>query len=184
MNEAEYRDIPGFPGYRVGSDGSVLSFHPRKSDGGHWKRLKGRPNKSAPYPPKKGWYLGVVLSNAAGKRVAKLVHVLVLEAFVSPRPAGMYACHANGDPADNRLENLRWDTHAANTEDARQHGTLPIGSRKAMSKLTEPDVVEIVRLFKSGVSKSALARRYAVSNSTIRQIFTGRTWSHVNTDHA
>jgi hypothetical protein len=33
----------------------------------------------------------------------------------------METCHNNGNPADNRLENLRWDTHVANEADKRLH---------------------------------------------------------------
>ncbi len=36
------------------------------------------------------------------------VAALVLETFVGPRPEGHVAQHLNGDPNDNRLENLRW----------------------------------------------------------------------------
>lgn len=51
------------------------------------------------------------------------VHVLVLEAFVGLRPAGMEACHENGNPSDNRLSNLRWDTKSENSKDRVRHGT-------------------------------------------------------------
>lgn len=51
------------------------------------------------------------------------VHTLVLEAFAGPRPGGLYACHNNGDPSDNRAENLRWDTPSSNSYDKRRHGT-------------------------------------------------------------
>jgi hypothetical protein len=47
---------------------------------------------------------------------------LVLEAFVGLCPAGMEACHFNDDPADNRLENLRWDTHSNNHYDLVRNG--------------------------------------------------------------
>lgn len=50
-------------------------------------------------------------------------HRAVLEAFVGPCPSGMEACHNNGDPSDNRLVNLRWDTRSNNTLDAVRHGT-------------------------------------------------------------
>jgi hypothetical protein len=29
-----------------------------------------------------------------------------LEAFVGPRPPGLVCCHEDGDPANNRVENL------------------------------------------------------------------------------
>lgn len=54
--------------------------------------------------------------------VEKLIHRLVLEAFVGPCPTGMEGCHNNGDPTDNRLANLRWDTHAENQRDILRHG--------------------------------------------------------------
>jgi hypothetical protein len=49
------------------------------------------------------------------------IHGAVLEAFVGPRPEGMEACHNNGNPAANRLENLRWDTHAGTVADVHLH---------------------------------------------------------------
>ena len=51
------------------------------------------------------------------------VHILVLEAFVGPRPTGMFACHIDGDASNNRLPNLRWDTPRNNNLDAVQHRT-------------------------------------------------------------
>jgi hypothetical protein len=61
--------------------------------------------------------------DAAGSRVAMLVHRAVLEAFVGPCPTGQECCHNDGNAANNRLENLRWDTHKANGEDAMRHRT-------------------------------------------------------------
>lgn len=50
------------------------------------------------------------------------VHTLVLTAFVGPRPEGAEGCHNDGDPANNRVENLRWDTHTENMRDALRQG--------------------------------------------------------------
>lgn len=49
----------------------------------------------------------------------RAVHLYVLETFVGPRPEGMQACHGDGDPANNRLSNLRWDTCSNNNLDKR-----------------------------------------------------------------
>lgn len=51
------------------------------------------------------------------------VHTLVAEAFIGPRPEGMYACHNNGDPTDNRVGNIRWGSPSSNSYDKRAHGT-------------------------------------------------------------
>ncbi|MGC5027075.1 NUMOD4 motif-containing HNH endonuclease [Tsukamurella sp. DT100] len=60
-------------------------------------------------------YIYVTLSS--GDAVYAAVHRLVLEAFVGPCPEGMEACHFNDSASDNRLENLRWDTHDRNVAD-------------------------------------------------------------------
>lgn len=52
-----------------------------------------------------------------------LVHRLVMSVFVGPCPDGMEVCHNNGDPQDNRLCNLRYDTHSGNMQDCKVHGT-------------------------------------------------------------
>lgn len=67
-------------------------------------------------------YPVVDLKSPAGSS-KRMVHHLVLEAFVGPRPEGHEACHGNGDREDARLENLRWDTHSANIRDAVAHGS-------------------------------------------------------------
>lgn len=88
-------------------------------DGQIWSRAAGRPK--AQYP-RAGGHMRASLS-VNGKSRALYVHRLVLEAFVGPCPEGMEGCHNNGNPADNRLENLRWDTRSENVYDAVRHGT-------------------------------------------------------------
>jgi NUMOD4 motif/HNH endonuclease len=57
------------------------------------------------------------------------VHKLVLMAFVSPKPDGMECRHHDGNPANNRLDNLSWDTQSINTYDQVRHGTHPQASK-------------------------------------------------------
>lgn len=61
--------------------------------------------------------------NRHGKQVNRKVHRLMLEAFVGPCPPGMVTRHLNGNPRDNRLENLCWGTYSENTYDTIRHGT-------------------------------------------------------------
>jgi hypothetical protein len=65
---------------------------------------------------------GHIVYLGAGIQNQKSVHRLVLEAFVGPCPPGMEACHWNDIRHDNRLENLRWDTHSANEFDKVRNG--------------------------------------------------------------
>jgi hypothetical protein len=59
----------------------------------------------------------------------KLVHRLVLEAFVGPPPRGRIACHGPAGSSDNRLNNLRWDTDSANTQDLVRSGNHHLARR-------------------------------------------------------
>ena len=117
----QWVSIPGYEGYFVSDTGEVMSFKRNRSG-----RLL-RPI------PATGGYRVVKLGNANNR---KQIHRLVLEAFVGPCPDGMEACHNNGDPADNRLSNLRWDTKSANMFDRTAHRrgnagkeTCPAGHR-------------------------------------------------------
>ena len=49
----------------------------------------------------------------------RYVHLLVLEAFVGPRPPGMEALHGDDERDNNRLDNLSWGTHAVNMKQAK-----------------------------------------------------------------
>jgi NUMOD4 motif./HNH endonuclease. len=105
----EWRDIPGYEGlYRVSNMGRVYST-----------RRGGRMLK--PTLRRKG-YLAVALSRNGSARM-RLIHQLVLEAFVGPRPEGFVTRHLDGDPANNTLDNLRWGTYAENVRDSIEHGT-------------------------------------------------------------
>lgn len=107
------------------------------------------------------------------------VHRLVLEAFVGPCPDGMECCHNNGDPADNRLENLRWDTISSNRADRIKHGTAVMGENHPAAKLRDVDVREIRRLVREGRRCREIAQAFGVSEGTIQQIASRRIWKYV-----
>lgn len=78
-------------------------------------------------------YLQVSLQDS-GKTWRQTVHRLVLLAFVGPCPEGMECCHKNGVRDDNRLINLRYDTHSNNQKDQVTHGTNPWAARTECAK--------------------------------------------------
>jgi len=106
----------------------------------------------------------------------RLVHDLVLHAFVGNRPEGMQACHYDGNRLNNAAANLRWDTVRANTDDKLRHRTVPRGSLAACSKLTESDVLTIRR---DGRSRKSIAKDYGVTPEAISSIVLRKTWRHV-----
>lgn len=79
-----------------------------------------------------------------GKSERYYVHRLVLETFIGRAPAGTECCHNNGNPADNRLENLRWGTTRENSLDRVRHGTHNHTRKTHCSRghsLTAPNLV-------------------------------------------
>jgi hypothetical protein len=120
-----WRAVPGYEGlYEVSDHGRVRSLD-RVVITANGKRLpvRGRVLRPSQRPNAgRGTYRNAILSQDGQTRNFK-VHVLVMSAFVGPRPPGMVVCHDNGDGTDNRLANLRYDTPAANMADARRHGT-------------------------------------------------------------
>lgn len=164
------KDIPGTNGaYSVDEFGRVRS-NPRKDALGRtWggKFLTPRANRDGHL---------VVDLRVSGKRIRRYVHQLVLEAFVSPRPSGMEGCHNDGVPANNQLDNLRWDTRASNSRDAVKHGHLR-GRNHHRAKLTELEVRWIRYLKVAGVCINMLAEAYGVSRSNIESIIHRKTWA-------
>lgn len=116
-----WKDISGYEGYYQVSDwGNVRSVDRVAANGAWW------PGKLLKTPLRSG-YPCVDLSR--GTRMTVHVHVLVMLAFVGPRPEGMVICHFDGDPTNNHLANLRYDTHSSNMLDSVRHGTHPRNSR-------------------------------------------------------
>lgn len=168
-----FRPIKGYPAYRIGATGEVQSSWRRKgvvcSIGDTWKPLK-QINRHG--------YHHVALAGGGTKKIFS-VHRLVLEQFVGPCPEGMVGCHCDGNPANNCLNNLRWDTPKANSDDKLLHGTMCRGEAARHAKLREHDVLEIRRLRSEGHSTSSLADRFEVSVRNIRTIVSGRSWRHL-----
>lgn len=118
MSAEEWRPVVGYEGaHEVSNLGRVRGV-PRViiRSNGVPQTIPGRILR--PFPSHTGH---LRMRVTGGKDVA--VHRAVLLAFVGPPPEGYEACHINGNPADNRLENLRWGTRSDNLRDAVRHGT-------------------------------------------------------------
>src|SRR5689334_1205968 len=96
------RPITGYPGYRVHRDGVVESCWSR----GNPKRLADTWRPLKPISRRRG-YRAVNL-HRDGIKTARHVHHLVLEAFSGSRPPGLVCRHLDGDPTNNRCDNLEW----------------------------------------------------------------------------
>jgi HNH endonuclease len=178
----EWRDIPGFTGYRAGDNGTIWSCRTRKGLGrgkgtaaylrNRWRRLESKPHVRSNH------HTVTLFKN--GKRHYRFVHRLVLEAFVGPCPTGMEACHfPDRNPNNNCVENIRWDTRKNNSADSKIHGTRPQGEKNGSAKLTEWQVREIKKMLQDGIPQRTIAREFGITQTAVGYIHRGRLWNHV-----
>lgn len=165
----DLKEIPNLPAYKISRSGDVYSF--KKS-----KVKKLRPTKTP-----KG-YLRINLST--GERIRGrnfAVHRLVLLTFVGPAPEKHQCCHLNGNPSDNRIENLIWGTCAENHKHITIHGTKPRGVNHPRTTLSEEDIIRIrtVSILGHHGNTARLAKEYNVTKRTIQGIVKRHTWGHV-----
>lgn len=161
-----WRPVPGFPRYEASDAGRVRSAT-RAWRAGEPRVLRARVGSAG--------YERVVLYRG-GRPSPATVHRLVLESFVGPCPNGMEACHRNGNRRDNRLANLRWDTHAANCQDSIRLDTHARGSRNAKAVLTEA-IVAAARA--ANMTSEEVHVRWGIGMGSAWRMLTRRTWRHV-----
>lgn len=103
----QWREMPGFPGYFVSSLGRV-------------RGKKGAVMK--PSITRRG-YQKVGAFTEGGRKHNLEIHRMVALSFLGAPPEGKpVAAHGDGNPLNNRLDNLRWASHVENAADREAHG--------------------------------------------------------------
>lgn len=169
----EWRPVVGHEkAYEVSSLGRVRSLDRLVKNGpGSSRRCRGQLLRP-------GRLNGGHLTVAIGKGNSRLVHHLVLEAFVGPRPPGHEACHEDDTADHNVLDNLSWGTRTKNLLDAVRNGKKPVGAGHPNAKLTASQASAVAGL-KGRVRPCELGRVLGVSESVPRGIWSGRIWKSV-----
>jgi hypothetical protein len=123
MSAERWLPVVGYEGrYEVSDQGRVKSIARPDSRGRRRAERYLRPRRGARGHLSVALYAGAV-------RDDRQVHNIVLTAFVGRCPEGLEGCHWNDTPADNRLENLRWDTRSANVIDMVRNGKHAMANR-------------------------------------------------------
>ncbi|MDD5220635.1 MAG: HNH endonuclease signature motif containing protein [Candidatus Bipolaricaulis sp.] len=167
------KPIPEFPNYYITDDGVVISVKPNNQ---YSKRpgtliiLKHRNNRGYP----------TVALSKNNRQYNRRVHRLVMETFVGLRPTGLEICHNDGNKLNNKIENLRYDTHKNNMKDrtVQCRGFIPAGALNGQSKLNELQV-RIVRRFCAlnlMGNQKYIANIFGVHRTTICNIARNLTW--------
>lgn len=177
------KPISGFPAYRVTPDGQVWTCWKRantlgKGHGyivGDTYRLL-RPNRLSRTEHMK---VGIYKGGDDYYQYPKLIHVLVLEAFMGPCPEGMQCRHLDGNPANNHVSNLVWGTPQENQLDRKLHGTSMEGSKHPMAKLTDDQVRQLRIDYSNGLTQVEIGKRYGLRQGYVSKIVNRKNWSHI-----
>lgn len=182
-----WNPIPSAPNYEASDAGRIRSLG--------WVVARGRKNKG--FFNKPGRVIATKLRLRKGKPICctvmisveqkiycRRVHRLVLEAFRGPCPDGFEGCHNDGNPQNNSLSNLRWDTKSANHADAVKHGTFRDDFRKHgeqhhKAMFSESQILEIRDAEGYRGICARLAEKHGCSTQTIYRIRHRLAWKHV-----
>jgi len=168
LQPEEWKDAYGYTGlYLVSSHGRVFDC------------VRGR---YIPQHKLKGYNLVWLSKDRKCKNVR--VHRLVLLRFIGAHPKYDICDHLDGVRDNNYIGNLRWTDAKGNVETAFRLGTFPLGSKRWNSKLTDIQVLHILRTVtkdKHGRFKGAtdLANKMGLHRSTIYGIVSRKTWRHI-----
>lgn len=177
LEAEEWRDIPNFKGYQVSNFGRVRSFWRRTSNGAagstfdKWRWAITDQSKILPLFADKGYWKARL--SRENKQYRIFVHLLVLIAFVGPRPEGLQGRHLNDDKDNNHLSNLAWGTKSKNIQERHTNRTTPVFA------LTPKDVMEIRSYLAQGEKNVSIARKFNVDPTLISRIKTGQRWAFV-----
>lgn len=174
----DWRGIPSFPCYEASSLGSIRSLA-HVTPHGHRRQSTVLSQHLA-----KDGYCVVTLLQGCKKRPYR-VHLLVAEAFLGPRPEGADVRHGPGGQQDNSAANLSYGTRAENEQDKKRDGTFNHGGSKTGEEnqnavLTTEKVLQLRKLRAAyGYSQKELAEHFGITQATVSQILSRKTWRHV-----
>lgn len=142
-------------------------------DGKIWSEYK--QGFLSPKIDKKGYEVVVLYKKGHPKTF--LVHRLIALTFIENPNELPTVNHKDGNPLNNRLDNLEWMSFSDNLSHAYKTG---LRCNKGINgKFSENDIRDIRELLNDGMKRKEISELYGVAPSTIYHIETGRTWSHV-----
>lgn len=164
---SEWKEIPGYAGkYRISEVGCVQTCTaPGSRSRGDWRDM------STPFESH-GYRIVYLWNRERNRPDRRLVHQLVAENFIGPRPADCDATnHMDGNKDNNHFTNLEWCSRSDNMRHAWRTGLCK------PQKLTEENVKEILSC---GGLDTDVAGRFGVSQVMVTRIRAGKAWKHVS----
>jgi hypothetical protein len=169
METEKWKDIPGYEGrYQASTLGRIKSLERKVRSVNHYTGNEFlrtvpehilRPGRYA-----KSGHVSVVLEHGGN---GKPVHQLILRTYMGEPPEGQEVLHCDGDPTNNRLENLRYGTRTENILDVYRQGGR-------WRKLSLEDVTQIRAMAADGVRKTVIAGKFGIAYTYVFAVINGR----------
>lgn len=174
----EWRPIPRWEGFYEASNLGRIRSVDREVTGG-WGKPRTAPGKVLRQQPNDRSYAHVILKRES-KSTKRGVHRLVCMAFYGVPASHMHVNHIDGDPSNNRVENLEWCDASHNMLHSYRTGlNSSEGEKNSQAKLTA-DKVRAIRRLAGSHSCASIARRYGISHSSVSMIVARKRWGHVD----
>jgi len=129
-----------------------------------------------PYAKNKDGY-GEIRHNGKSAKVNRVICEEINGFAPSRLHESAHSC-GNGHTGCCNPNHLRWATKAENQLDRTIHGTANIGERNGLAKLKAGDIC-IIRSLADQITKREISKQFGISESNVRAILGGITWSHV-----
>lgn len=172
MEKEIWKNIPNYDGYQASNFGNIRSLDRTiiQKNNGVKRRVKGKLLKCSD-----SLNNGLTV-NIYGKTTP--IHYLICITFIGERKDNYEICHINGNPKDNRLVNLRYDTKSENQIDMYRQG-----HKTGQAKLELKDVLKIRELYKEKkIPHRELAKMFNISKTQVGHIVRREQYKWLNDD--
>lgn len=155
MENEIWKDVIGFEGiYQVSSFGRVMSIDRMTIHKTYGTKVF-KPSKNLKLQDNKGYKC--IRFSFNGKGVSREVHRLVAIAFI-PNPENKKCVnHIDGNPSNNHVSNLEWNTYSENNKHAYDN-KLKVAKRLGENKCSKKVIDTVTGEIFTSVTEAAIAR--------------------------
>lgn len=171
--------IPGFPAYKVNTQGQVWSKAKRGPGGIEiWRPLTAQRRLSKDQKGGCYWLVWLKRYGFDKKHFGYRIRDLVAITFIGPKPPDSRLRSLDRDPLNHALENLRYMT----AEEIKASGIDADHYERSFNyrKLTPEKVAKIRRDIADGKSFRSVAKEHDITRQNVRAVVSRQTWQKVD----
>ena len=170
-----FKELNGYEGcYEISNHGRIKCLVRKGVPKEIFKSLRIHPNHG---------YIDVQLRKDNKVKTLKLHRLVAINFLPNPNDLPVVN-HKDGNKTNNHYSNLEWCTLSENSKHSFFNGLskLPYtsGESNGFSKLKNEDVLKMRELYKNGSSIEDLNLKFNICKRHIRDIVSGKRWSHLN----